>query len=464
MPFPASQHTDPQSSSNDWSGRYALELDFLFSRLNYERSPDRAKSVADFRIDRMRELLERLGNPQLLIPCIHITGSKGKGSVASMIARVLEDTGLKAGLFTSPHISSYGERMTVNGQLPALHDLVPLMEDLRSVATVMDAGSVHGRPTFFELTTALGWLYFQQQEVDFVSLEVGLGGRLDSTNLCAPLVSVITSISFDHTRLLGNTLAEIAREKAGIIKRCVPVISGVLAPEARAVIESVAELKRSPLRSINTDFHFTGLSHKSTESPLPRPVFSVDGSCGKWQDIELGMAGEHQARNASLVLGIVTELHKVGLRISDEAVRSGLKRTTVPCRLEVLEQEPLVIADAAHNEASIRAMCETLRQVPAARRIVVFAASRDKDATAMLKALDGFADEVILTRYLNNPRAISPEELRSIAEQALTTQLAVAASPAEAMQQAKSKANSQSHIICTGSLFLAAEIRELCAN
>ncbi|MCA9029182.1 MAG: bifunctional folylpolyglutamate synthase/dihydrofolate synthase [Planctomycetaceae bacterium] len=445
----------------DIDAAYAAELDFLYGRLNYERVPERARSLGDFRLERMRELLARIGDPQFAIPCIHITGSKGKGSVATMVARVLEDAGLRIGLFTSPHLIDYAERFTINGALPQPKILLPLMLQLRDIAAQMDAHSPQGGPTFFELTTALGWLLFLQQQVDYVVLEVGLGGRLDSTNICAPLVTAITSISFDHTRLLGETLEKIASEKAGIIKSHVPVVSGAIDPSARQAVAIRAEEKGAPLRQLGEQFEVTAIKQReNTETLLPFPLLSVTGSTGTWDDIEVGMPGNHQATNASLALAILVELRKAGLRVSDAAIRSGLSRAQISCRIEVLSTKPLYIVDAAHNVASLRALIDTLKEVGAENRRVVFAVSRDKDAEQMLQTLDSFATEIILTQYVKNPRSVPVPELEEMARRTLTCQWSANSNPLAAVSEAIQRSSPTDLVVGTGSLFLAAELKE----
>ncbi|MEZ5942551.1 MAG: folylpolyglutamate synthase/dihydrofolate synthase family protein [Planctomycetaceae bacterium] len=445
----------------DIDAAYAAELEFLYSRLNYERVPERARSLGDFRLERMRELLARIGDPQYAIPCIHITGSKGKGSVATMVARILEDAGLRVGLFTSPHLIDYAERFTINGSLPQPKVLLPLMLQLRDITTEMDAHSPHGGPTFFELTTALGWLLFLQQQVDYVVLEVGLGGRLDSTNICAPLVTAVTSISFDHTRLLGETLEKIASEKAGIIKSHVPIISGANDVSARQAIAQKAAMKAAPLRQLGEQFEITAIKQRTnTETLLPFPLLSVAGSTGRWDNIEVGMPGNHQATNASLALAILVELRTAGLRIPDTAVRSGLKRAQVGCRIELLSTEPLYIVDAAHNVASLQALIDTLKEVGAANRRVVFAVSRDKDAEKMLETLNSFATEVILTQYVKNPRSVPVTELEGMARRSLTCRWSSHANPLTAVAEALKQSGPNDLVVGTGSLFLAAELKE----
>ena len=230
-------------------------IEFLYGRINYERVQTGSYSTRDFKLDRVRQLLAGLGDPQEAVPAIHIAGTKGKGTTAAMTAGILEAAGFRVGLFTSPHISAFEERMTVGGRMPAREDIVHLANRVAEETHRMDQWPGQMSPTFFEITMAMGWLWFLFQNVDMVVLEVGLGGRLDATNVCRPLVCVITSISRDHTGLLGSTLAEIAAEKAGIIKPGVPVVSGVQNPEASDVIEEVCREQNAPLTVLDRDIH-----------------------------------------------------------------------------------------------------------------------------------------------------------------------------------------------------------------
>jgi dihydrofolate synthase/folylpolyglutamate synthase len=239
---------------------YDDALALLWERIDYERASGIVYGESEYKLDRMRELLARLGDPQSSAPIIHVAGTKGKGSTAAMIAAVLSAAGYRTGLFSSPHLTRVEERMAIDGQPCPEGEFVELARRLRPIVAEMDAlaartpGEVG--PTYFELTTALALLHFAAQKVDAMVLEVGMGGRLDSTNVCASTVAVITSISFDHTRQLGHTLALIAREKAGIIKPGVPVVSGVIADEPRNVIEEVSRRQRSPIVQLGRDFDF----------------------------------------------------------------------------------------------------------------------------------------------------------------------------------------------------------------
>lgn len=455
-PFPCLE-TSPAPSSN---ARYRTALEFLYGRLNYERAPDAARTLQDFKLTRMEDLLAGLGNPQLTLPTVHIAGSKGKGSTASMIARIAEAAGYRVGLFTSPHVARFEERFTVNGACPTEEEVAALLERLLPITELMDRRSSGTGPTFFELATAMGWLHFADQHVDLAVVEVGLGGRLDSTNVCSPLVTAITSISRDHMRLLGEDLESIAREKAGIIKPGVPVVSGVVQPGPAGIIQGMAQQHAAPLYRLGHEIRHTPHSPGPAPYAVP-PCYSVDyqGLGADWKGIPLGMPGEHQTRNATLAVAVAQLVQQRGFSIPLEAIRDGLQRTRCPLRVEVVSRSPLTIVDAAHNPASITALCESLQDVSARRRTAIFATSRDKETAVLLEILKGHFDEILLTRYLNNPRALDLREVEEIAARVLPGRFRILGSPQEALAEARRNADPADLVCVTGSFFLAAEAR-----
>jgi dihydrofolate synthase/folylpolyglutamate synthase len=366
----------------------------------------------------MRELLGLLGNPQTTIPAIHIAGTKGKGSTAAMVAAILSEAGYHVGLFTSPHIDRVEERIIWDGQPCSAEELTNALEQVRPAVEAMDRATP-GKPgpTYFEVLTAAAWRHFVRQKTDVVVLEVGLGGRLDSTNVCEPILSILTSISFDHMQQLGNTLAAIAGEKAGIIKPGVPVISGVIDDEPRAVVRRVAQQNGCRLIELGVDFSYTYRppQHLEREASLGR--LGVRFGVQSDSDIPLGLLGKHQAANAAIAWTAMAELRRVGWNVPEESVRRGLAKTTWPARVEVISRRPAVILDAAHNGASIQALIDVLDEsFSVRRRVLVFATTQEKDLPGMLERLHGHFDEVVFTRYLNNPRNVAPETLQDLAE------------------------------------------------
>lgn len=441
-------------------------LDFLLGRINYERTPATRYNDRQFKLARMRELLDRLGSPLAGLPIVHLAGTKGKGSTAAMLASVLTAAGFRTGVYSSPHLMRVEERIAVDG-LPCTSDeLAELIDAARPAIEDCDRlAAAHGDdsgPTFFEILTALAALYFRRRQVDLAVLEVGLGGRLDSTNVCQPAVTAITSISFDHTQQLGNTLAAIAREKAGIIKPRVPLVSGVTDPDAAATIARVCTDCQAPQWLVGRDFSFT---YHPPRSPGRCPAYgSMDyrGPGGQLCDLGLGMLGEHQAANAAVALAVLDILRSQGWPIADSAVRQGLADARCPARVECVLTLPTVVLDAAHNVASASALVQTLSEaLVARRRILVFAATQEKDYLGMLRVLLPRFDIVMLTRYVNSPRGVPQEELAAAARQLGSPSAIVCDDPRQAWERARALAGPDDLICLTGSFFLAAEIREI---
>ncbi|MCA9040860.1 MAG: bifunctional folylpolyglutamate synthase/dihydrofolate synthase [Planctomycetaceae bacterium] len=439
---------------------YEEAIQFLFGRINYERASAGSYTSNDLKLNRMETLLERLGNPQQRIPAIHLAGTKGKGSTATMIAHTLTAAGYQTGLFTSPHLHRFEERFVVNGKLPTEEQFVSLVQQLLPHLAAMDEQPGQMAPTYFEIATALAWMHFEASQIDFVVLETGLGGRLDTTRLCDPLVTVITCISLDHTHLLGETVAEIAAEKAGILKRGVPLVSGVRDPAAREVIHSIAEAQEVPLVELGTDFHIDSAEIQFDRTTGFRGQMTLRKIDGETVILRPGLPGKHQAENAALACTVCNLLNEQGIRIEPEHIEAGVSQVRCPLRIELVQSEPIVILDAAHNIASITALVETLKLVPAEKRTVIFASSRDKKTAEMLTELRTGFDRIILTTFQSNPRAVPLEELVSLAETTGFVEIGLAETPTAAWEMASANASPSDLICVSGSFFLATEVRE----
>jgi dihydrofolate synthase/folylpolyglutamate synthase len=293
-------------------------------------------------------------------------------------------------------------------------------------------------------------------------MEVGLGGRLDSTNVCRPLVSVITSISFDHTHLLGDRLADIAVEKGGIIKPGRPVISGATVPEARPVIERLSRERGAPLRQLGVDFRYTYTPGKATATQTQRSRVSVITERRRWPDFELNLLGDHQAANAAVAVACIETLQAEGWHASDAPVAAGLAEVSWPARLEVVGRRPLIVLDCAHNVASALALVRTLHaSFPRARRLLIFAGSSDKDLAGMFRVLSPHFTHVFLTRYSNSSRSVSPERLAEVLRANGGLPATLCAAPTDAYNAARAAAGPDDLIVITGSVFLAGELRPL---
>jgi dihydrofolate synthase/folylpolyglutamate synthase len=437
---------------------YEEALAFWYRRTNYEV---RAAQPDDLKLDRMRGLLRYLGDPHRRVRAVHVAGSKGKGSTAAMLAAVLRQAGYRTGLFTSPHLSRVEERIQIDGATITRDELASLMAEIRTAVEAYEAKNPgEGEaPTFFEIVTALGFLHFVRRRVDVAVLEVGLGGRFDSTNVCCPLVSVITSISFDHTRQLGNTLERIAGEKAGIVRPGVCVVSGVRTQEARRVIEAAALAEGAPLVELDRDFHYAHQPGHVTADHVQLPRVQVTTQRRAWPELEVGLIGEHQAANAAVAVAAVELLREQGLIIPDPAVAGGLAGVCWPARMEVVAQRPMVVLDCAHNVASAQALVDTLETsfAPKTRRLV-FAASNDKDMPGMLAVLGPHFHHVYLTRFSTSPRCADPAPLADFLKQAKVSCSIHACAP-EALAAARRDCSAEDLVCVTGSVFLAGELR-----
>lgn len=441
---------------------YAEAIQFWFGRVNYEQKTPQAD---DLKLHHMRALLHRLGNPQDRLRILHVAGSKGKGSTAAMLDAILQAAGYRVGLFTSPHLIAVEERVQVDRQPIPRAELAVLMDEICQAAT---AGGLERELTFFEIGTALGFLHFVRRRVEVAVVEVGLGGRFDSTNVCRPLASIVTSISLDHTQVLGDTPEQIAREKAGIIKSHRPVVSGVRSDGPRQVIAQTCRLRCAPLRQLDVDF---SCEYKPALLGVPverDPVAHIRTWRRAWPSLHLGLIGAHQAHNAALAIAAVEVLEELGCPVDEAAVRTGLARVHWPARLEILGRRPFAVLDCAHNVASAQALVTALRDsfpLPAGgRRLLVFAGSRDKDLSGMLKVLAPPFDRIVLTRFQGSARATPPEELADCLPADRRSVSTIVPRAADAWRQAQSEAGEHDLICVTGSVFLAGELRPLMAG
>jgi dihydrofolate synthase/folylpolyglutamate synthase len=441
---------------------------FLDSRIDYERVPAVPYGEYTLKLERIHQLLDRLDNPHRAYPIVHVAGTKGKGSTSVMVGSVLSAAGYQTGVFTSPHLDRVEERIAVDGRPCCVEDFIELVGRVAPQVEAMDAAAGHREdqtgPTYFEIVTAMAMLHFAQQKVDMAVLEVGLGGRLDATNVCQPRVSAITSIGFDHTRQLGKTLEAIAGEKAGIVKPGVPLISGVVRQEPRDVIRRICRERGAPLVELGTDFDFRYQPPRGLEqAPSLGSIDFRTGGEGRefqYEGLSLGLVGHHQAVNAAVALSILGELKRQGFAIPDDAIRLGLARAACPARVEMLGRRPTVILDSAHNVASVEALLQVVSEsFTADRRLLIFATTKGKDVRNMLRPLLEQFDTVLFTQYVKNPRAVPPEELGAMAADLTGNPYRTFSDPADAWNEARSLAAANDLICVTGSFFIAAEMR-----
>ena len=435
---------------------YNSALNYLFSSTNYETAGlPRGYNIDNFSLDRMRRLLTKLGSPHRMLNAVHIAGTKGKGSTATMLASMLQACGFTVGLYTSPHVVELRERIQVNGRMIPASDLRVLLGEVYTAAGKLSSAKL---PTFFEIMTAVSFCYFVQKDVDIAIIETGLGGRLDSTNVLRPKVCGITSISYDHCGHLGDSLTSIASEKAGIFKRGVPAVSVPQHREAELALRKIASSIGTPVVFTGKDIDFSyRFESTKTDGPQTRVCLTTPNS--RFEHLRVPLSGEHQAVNCGLALALLDKLKEVGYDIDDKRAIGGLARTVLPGRMEILNEDPRVIVDGAHNPQSLEALMLALGQnISYDSLVVIFGCCVDKDIHTMLRKVSQGADKVIFTRS-RSPRSADPEELAEI-----YTEMGAMCQSARSFPQALSQACaavSRGDLICvTGSFYLVGEAKK----
>jgi dihydrofolate synthase / folylpolyglutamate synthase len=397
-----------------------------------------------YKLERMDRALDLIGNPHRKLRAVHIAGTKGKGSVAAMLDSVLRAAGLRVGLYTKPHLVNLSERTRIDGVEIAPARMLDYIERLRAI---YDRAGL--ALTFFEFTVALMFLYFADEKVDLAVIETGLGGRLDSTNVVTPILSVITPIGFDHMEYLGYTIPKIAAEKGGIIKNDVPVVIGARDEEARTTLLGIAGQRRSAVRLIDRDFGF--ISH------APAHRIDYQGLGLNLNDVELALAGPFQHENAAIALAAVEALRAHDYRIDEEQIRAGLRDVYWPGRFDIVSRRPLVILDCAHNEMSIAALLETLAVEFGAdvKPRLVFGCLADKEWQRMAAMLASRVRDVTLTR-VKPKRPLEPENLVPEFTRYLPTR--VIREPLEAVARVMEEIGPDDVALVTGSVYLIGEV------
>jgi dihydrofolate synthase/folylpolyglutamate synthase len=428
---------------------YREAVEFVLSFTDYEKLPSFLYSPADFDLARMRGLMARLGDPHRAIPTVHIAGTKGKGSTAAIVASALTSSGYRAGLYTSPHLHHIRERLKVDGR--------PISPRAFALGVGRLRGAIEGldykdKLTTFELLTALALDHFARKGVDVQVLEVGLGGRLDATNIVEPLVAVITSLSLDHTALLGTRLEYIAREKGGIIKPGATVVSAPQAPSALKVIEEICRERGAKLILVGRDVTWRG-----EEAGLRGQALEVVGGKGKYQ-LFIPLLGAHQQENAATAVAVLEVLMPYFPRITAERLARGMAEVSWPGRLQVLREAPLVVADGAHNADSARRLREAVLALFPGRRVsLVFGTSVDKDIEGMARELSPLGARVLVAAS-RHPRAAPTEKVAEAWEKYQTCESF--SSVPRALKAALAGALPSDLILATGSLFVVAEAIE----
>ncbi len=427
-------------------------LRWLNERMDIERQRVVHLNEDVFKLDRMRDLLTRLGNPQQHVKTVHVAGTVGKGSTVAMIANILRACGYVVGEYTSPHLMDVRERITVNGKMISKPAMTELLKKTARAAAKLECD-----PTFFEVMTAVALKHFADEAVDIAVIEVGLGGRLDSTNVITPEVSVVTTIDFDHTKLLGTTLAQIAREKAGIFKKGVPAVVFDPVSEVDKVFREVAAKVGSDLRVVNKDIEFS--SRFCTSEDLgPHTRVCLYSKTSRLEHLPVPLPGEHQSSNCGLALAAVDLLKGRGFQCPEDKVARGLANTKLPGRMELVQDRPRLLVDGAHNPISVQTLMKCVgSHVPYDSMVCIFGCCADKDVGSMLDKMNLGADKVIFTRASTTPRAAAPEDLQKMFAERSGKMSQIARTLPEAIRLATRAVSREDLIVVTGSFYLVGE-------
>lgn len=441
---------------------YNEALEYLYSFIDYSIKRRYRYSPDVFELDRVRDLLSRLGNPHQQYRSVHVAGTKGKGSTSAMIAAALSAAGYRTGLYSSPHLMHFTERMRINGQDISQDDFARVVFEIKPFVA-----EVEGLTTY-EIATAAMFLHFAQQQVDFAVVEVGLGGRLDATNVLQPEVNVITSLSYDHMHLLGNSLSDIAREKAGIIKPGIPVVLAPQQHEAERTVAGVARAQGSEIIRLSQDWHFsTGTQDLNgqtlyvwSEAERPLMKLHIDSGGGEeWMPprYEIPLLGYHQVINCAVARVTLAVLQRKFPDITEDAIRTGFKQVRWPGRFDVLNTDPIIIVDSAHNrDSALRLRIALDDYFPSQNVILLFGASADKDIHGMYTDLLPRISRLIATRA-DHPRAADPADLARMAR-SFGVHAEELACVDLAMDRALEMVRPDEIILVAGSIFIAGEV------
>jgi len=425
---------------------YTKALDYIY---------DLTKYGIKLGLKNINHLLYLLGEPHKKLKIIHVAGTNGKGSTSSLISSILQSDGYKVGLYTSPHLIDFTERIKINHKPINRKKICELLERIKpSIEKVANTPS-YGHPTFFEVITSLAFLYFYEEQVDFLVLEVGLGGRLDATNVCEPLVSVITHVDYDHMDKLGNSLEEIAREKGGIIKPEGIVISSKQYEETYNEIKKIADKKNSLIYSTGRE-----ISYKIVKSDIKGIVFDFKGIYHNYKNLHTPLLGRHQADNAASAITAVEALKIRGINISEKAIRDGLEKVKWTGRLEIIQNNPTLVLDGAHNPSGVKVVRDALKEIFSYHRLIlVLAIFADKDYKRMVQILAPNADLIIATKA-KNPRAASPQTIAKEAAQYIDeNKIIITENIPQAISYALSNSKEDDLICITGSLYTVGEAK-----
>ena len=438
---------------------YEAALAYIEAFIDYERSPDFSRQARLYNLDRISLLLNQLGNPHDKLKVIHIAGSKGKGSTAALIASVLTHAGYKTGLFTSPHLITPRERCRIDGELISEIEIARCVENIKPAIEAVSA-SEFGPVSFFEIYTALAFTYFADEATDFAVIEVGLGGRLDATNVVSPVTTVITPIGLEHTAILGETYAEIAAEKAEIIKDGCPLALAPQYPDARAVIERVANERNAlmvEVKSHGADCQSIRCLVKDDDKVPVAQQFDVETGTESYSQLTIPLLGYHQYVNATTAIAAIECLKQTGYVIPKASVYAGFRNVEWHGRIQTIRSAPLVVLDGAHSPAAMEVLCSTLRECfRYDQAIFIVSLMKDKNLIAIGDVLSKTADTVLTTQVFDNPR-VMPAEAIQYAWSSICPSVTAYPNPEDAIVKALASASPTDLICITGSLYLVGQ-------
>jgi dihydrofolate synthase/folylpolyglutamate synthase len=434
---------------------YKEAIGYLFDRTDYEKEDHVRYNVTTFSLERMERLLSLVGDPHTKIKTVHIAGTKGKGSTATMLAKMLEANGLTVGLYTSPHLVHLHERIVVNSEMISEAEMLGL---LNRIYAPVEKLSKTDPPTFFEIMTTLAFLHFADCNIDIGVIETGMGGRLDSTNVILPEVVGITSLSIDHKLQLGETLDLIAMEKAGVFKRGVPAVTVEQEQIAMNVLRAQATAIKAPLSVTGTDIDFSCRFETSREHG-PHTRICLTTPTSKFEHLRVPLHGRHQAINCGLALALLDKLKAAGYQIDNDKAAVGLGEVKLAGRMEMICDDPRIMIDGAHNAASIRALIHAIGQnIPYDSMVVIFGCNNDKDIKGMMAELQYGADKAIFTRS-HSVKAMPPQELADVYTELCGKMCQTASCLGEALQLARSAIGREDLICITGSFYLIGQAK-----
>jgi dihydrofolate synthase/folylpolyglutamate synthase len=438
----------------DIAYKYQEILNYLYSFIDLSVSRNLRYSVERFNLSRMNKFMSLLGNPHLQYDVIHVAGTKGKGSVCAMISSILAKAGYKVGFYSSPHMIDFCERIKVNNKNISRSDLVKVVSEMRSKIKKVEKLST------FEIITATAFQYFSNHRIKVGVIEVGMGGRLDATNIVNPLISIITPISYDHMKVLGKTIKKIAQEKAGIIKRSIPVILSPQSYTAKKTINQIALEKDSQVIDITKMYSF-----KQLEYSLQKQTFEIIPKTRRTHNnrelvYEIPLIGDHQIKNAITAFACIEYLKQVGYEINDKAIKSGFSNVRWPGRFEIIHNNPCLIIDGAHNRDSFKKLVKIITKYLSGKEIVlIFGVSEDKEVNQMLKIVKPYIKHIILTKS-EHPRALGFDALKKIADEIMAGKYSLMAIE-DIIPFIFSKNTPNTVYIASGSIFIAGAIKQL---